>query len=46
MDDLRAMTRRDLCALVRPVDAIVYVIGWAAIACLLLMVAFGAMGVL
>lgn len=46
MDDLRAMLRRDQYALVRPVDIIVYAIGWMAIVYMLLVVAFGAMGVL
>lgn len=46
MDDLRSMFRRDQYALVRPVDVIVYMIGWIAIMYLLLVVAFGIMGVL
>lgn len=46
LDELRSMLRRDQYALVRPVDVIVYAIGWMAIAYLVLVVAFGAMGVL
>lgn len=40
------MFRRDQYALVRPVDLVVYAIGWMAVVYLLLVVAFGAMGVL
>lgn len=46
LDAMRSMFRRDQYALVRPVDLVVYAIGWMAVVYLLLVVAFGAMGVL
>lgn len=46
LDDLRSMFRRDQCVMATPLDIIVYAIGWMTIMCLLLAMAFAAMGVL